>query len=98
MARILKLAAFEEVYWSLDGSERAWIDKVYAQLCLSLSGGKPLRFEWFREKKWGTKRLYFVVDESKQVAVFIAWGDKKDQDALIKKILENKDFYLSLLR
>ena len=64
------------------------------QIAENLNVGKPLHFDWFREKKLGSKRLYFLINENTKKAVLVAFGDKKEQQKIINHILLNKELYL----
>lgn len=89
--------SFKKVFASLDGSERAWIAKMKAQLEEN-PAGKILRFEWFREKKFGTKRLFFLVDDEAEKILFVSFASKKEQQDVIDFVVENKEELLEHLR
>ena len=78
-------------------SEKEWIDKMRDQLVINLRVGKPLRFDWLREKKLGVKRLYYLINEKNQKAVLVAFGPKKEQQHIITHIIINKERYLKLI-
>ena len=60
--------------------------------------GKPLGFEWFREKKYENKRLYFLVDEQNKKILLVAFATKKDQQKVINFIKSNMKELLNYLR
>lgn len=84
---------FSKLFKSLDKRGQAWIVKIKTQLKINPFGGKPLHFEWFREKKFEGKRLYFLVSEKNKKILLLAFGSKKDQQKIIDHILFNKEDY-----
>ena len=71
--------------------------KMRAQLEESITG-KPLRFDWFREKKFENKRLYFLVDQERKKVLLVSFASKKDQEKIIEFIINNKEELFNLLR
>jgi len=63
-------------------------------LKVNLQVGKPLRFDWFREKKFGNKRLYYLINESSNKTVLVAFGTKKEQQNIITYIILNRERFL----
>ena len=63
----------------------------------NLNIGKPLKFNWFREKKFGKKRLYYLTNEKNRKAVLLAFGTKRNQQDIINHIIENREDYLTLI-
>lgn len=74
--RIYKTEMFEKVYGKLDNNDKDWIINQIYKLKENLTG-KPLRFNWFREKKYLNKRLYFLVNEESKIIILVAFGNKK---------------------
>jgi mRNA-degrading endonuclease RelE of RelBE toxin-antitoxin system len=48
--------------------------------------GKPLGVKWFREKKIGKHRMYYLIYEDIQTAYIITLSAKKDQQKIINTI------------
>ena len=89
MFRIFKSATFDKDFDNLDNSEQERVDKILTQL-LERGGevGKPLSgLSFFKEKKFGNKRLYFLIYENFLVILVISISDKKAQQATINRIL-----------
>ena len=76
--KIFETKEFSRIFITLDNNEKLWITNQILKLKENITG-KPLRFSWFREKKFLNKRLYFLINEKKQVIILVAFGDKKDQ-------------------
>ena len=85
---------FDDNFSSLDESEKARVRKIMNQLKENGDNvGKPLRYPYFREKKFEGKRLYFLVYENYMVILAIAISDKKTQQETIDRIvLELKNY------
>ena len=94
MNLVLETETFSKLIEASEKNEQIWIEKMKTQLKENLAVGKPLRYEWFREKKFGNKRLFYLINESTQKAILIAFGTKKEQQKIITHILINKERYL----
>ena len=88
---------FEKLFYTLEKSEQIWIDKIKKKLEENVTG-KPLGFEWFREKKYENKRLYFLVDEQNKKILLVAFAVKKDQQKVIDFIKLNMKELLDYLK
>ncbi len=88
---------FEKLFYTLEKSEQIWIDKIKNKLKENVAG-KPLGFEWFREKKYENKRLYFLVDEQNKKILLVAFATKKDQQKVIDFIKSNMKELLDYLK
>lgn len=62
------------------------IDRSEDQLMRNPYVGKPLGFKWFREKKLGKYRMYYLIYEDLQSVYIITLSDKKDQQKIINTI------------
>ncbi len=94
---VLETEAFSRLFETLEKIEKDWIKKIIEQLKKSADVGKPLRFEWFREKKFGRKRLYYLVYKKSSTILLVAFGSKKKQQKIIEHILQNKEKYKKLV-
>jgi len=63
-----------------------WLSKIEDQLVLNPYVGKPLGFEWFREKKYGKYRLYYLIYEDLIAVYLVTTSEKKDQQKVINTI------------
>ena len=97
MNEVHETETFAKLYDASEKLEKNWIDKVRDQLVVNLTVGKPLRFDWFREKKLGNKRLFYLINTKTEKAVLVAFGTKKEQQKIIDHIISNKQRYLKLL-
>ena len=58
--------------------KKIFIDNIKNQLQENLNVGKPLKFDWFREKRFENKRLYYLINRLTKKAIFVAFGSKKE--------------------
>ncbi|HLD96785.1 MAG TPA: hypothetical protein VI934_00395 [Candidatus Nanoarchaeia archaeon] len=94
---VCETETFSKLYDAAEKSEREWIDGIKDHLMENLRVGKPLRYDWFREKKLGVKRLFYLFNHKTNKAVIVAFGNKKEQQKIINHILSNKERYLKLI-
>lgn len=94
---VLTTVKFAEQYELFEAPEREWIDKMKDQLAKNLRVGKPLHYDWFREKKLRGKRLYFIINARTQKAILIAFAPKKEQQETIRHILLNRKDYFDAI-
>jgi len=85
---------FSKLFDAAEKREQEWIDGIRDQLSENLRIGKPLRFDWFREKKLGNVRLYYLINEKSRKALLVAFGPKKEQQSIIN---HNRERYLRLI-
>jgi mRNA-degrading endonuclease RelE of RelBE toxin-antitoxin system len=62
------------------------VDKIEDQIVENPYTGDPLNVRWFREKRYGKYRIYFLVYEDLQAAIMVAISEKKDQQKVINTI------------
>jgi len=97
MNTVYETEVFSELLEGCDKREKIWIEKIKDQLVNNLQVGKPLHFDWFREKKLGNQRLFYIINESTKKAVLISFGTKKEQQSIINHILANKERYFKFV-
>ncbi|MDD9954422.1 MAG: hypothetical protein OXR66_08890 [Candidatus Woesearchaeota archaeon] len=95
--RVLRTDEFMKEYRTLAQQERFWIYKMQKKFTVHPTG-KILRYSWFREKKFGNKRLYFLVDEETKKVLLIAFDSKKEQQKIIDYVTKNMDALFRFLR
>ena len=70
-----------------------WLSKIEDQLVLNPYVGKPLGFEWFREKKYGKYRVYYLIYEDLRAIYIVAISEKKNQQKTINTIKLFLEFF-----
>ncbi|MBI2574911.1 hypothetical protein HYV82_03430 [Candidatus Woesearchaeota archaeon] len=92
--RIFKTASYDDDCRKLDHSEKLRVDSIVDSLFdAGDSTGKPLGLPFFREKKFGNKRVLYLVYRPKGAILLLAIVDKKSQQATIKVILSRLEEY-----
>ncbi|MDI6722238.1 MAG: hypothetical protein QMD97_01670, partial [Candidatus Aenigmarchaeota archaeon] len=94
---IYETETFSKIFECLTEREKGWIRKMKVQIRSNPRTGKPLRFDWFREKKFENKRLYFIVSMKKPRILLISYASKKEQQKVIDYIMLHKDEYIDFL-
>jgi mRNA-degrading endonuclease RelE of RelBE toxin-antitoxin system len=65
---------------------KEWLDKVECQLAENPYVGDQIRVPWFREKKKGTFRAYYLIYDELRAVYFVGISAKKDQQTVINTI------------
>ena len=69
-------------------TERQAAEKMAVKLAKNPLGGKPLGFNFIREKKIRERRIYFLVYEDLKLVMLVATSGKKNQQVTINHIKE----------
>ncbi len=77
---------FERLLNRLDKPEKERVVKIIFQLKTDPFTGKPLGYRFFREKKFGGKRLYYLVYQELVIVLLVGMSGKKDQQETIEAI------------
>ena len=93
MFRVFRSEWYEKKLNKLSPQEQERVIKFEQQLKQNHLQGKSLGYEFFREKKFNGKRLYFLVYSLHKVVFLITIGDKKSQQQVIEIIKSNLDIY-----
>ena len=95
--QIYETDTFSKLYQAMEKAEQEWIEKIKHQLVLNPKAGRPLKFEWFREKKFGNKRMYYLIYRDVSKILLVSFGTKKEQQAIINQVVENKERYRKII-
>ena len=88
MFRLFTTSEFDNDFLKLDESDKKKVRKIMDELkTKGFDVGKPLGRKYFREKKFGNKRLYFLVYKNELIALAVGISNKKMQKDTINKIL-----------
>ena len=91
--KIFTTEEFDKDFERLDNSLKQQIEKEILQLETNPYVGKPLGYKFFREKKAGSYRIYYLIYDEYIVTFIIALSDKKDQQKTINTIKALIPFY-----
>ncbi|MEK6913666.1 MAG: hypothetical protein AABW47_03270 [Nanoarchaeota archaeon] len=88
MFRVFTTSEFDSDFYNLDESDKKRVRNIMEQL-KEQGGtvGKPLGRPYFREKKFGEKRLYFLVYNQFMIILAVGISNKKMQQETINKII-----------
>jgi len=75
----------------LNNQEFEEVDAIIEQLKENPLIGRPLSYSFLREKRIGSKRIYFLVYENVAIVLLVSASDKKAQQDTIDEIKENLD-------
>lgn len=88
MFKLFTTREFDTDFLNLDESDKIRVRKIMSELKeKGESVGKPLGRKYFREKKFGNKRLYFLVYKDRLIVLAVGISNKKMQQNTINKIL-----------
>ena len=93
MYRVFRSGKYEQKLNKLDKSEFDRVIKFEQSLKIEPYNGKPLGYEFFREKKFYGKIILFLVYEQHNCVFLITITDKKLQRIEINFIKANLDIY-----
>lgn len=95
--QIYETETFSKLYEAMEKVEQEWVNKIKQQLKENPQTGKPLRSDWFREKKFGDKRMYYLIYKDVSKILLVSFGSKREQQKIIDHIVENKERYRKII-
>ena len=98
MARVLSTKEFDTWEKLVPKEYQEQIKGFIEQLKKSRDTGKTLGYPFFREKKMGKYRVYFLVYEDVDTVLLVTISDKKAQQDTIDSIKSQLDYYKELIR
>lgn len=98
MTRVLSTREFDAWEKLLPKDYQDQIKGFIKELKINYDTGKPLGYPFFREKKMGKYRLYFLIYEDVNTVLLITISDKKAQQDTIDNIKSQLDYYKELIR
>ena len=94
MFKVYTTDEFDRRFKKLDKSLQVQIDKQIEQLETNPYVGKPLGYEFFREKKVLNYRFYYLVYNDYIVVFIVSLSDKKDQQEKQLTGFENLSLFI----
>ncbi len=98
MNRVLSTEEFDAWEKLLPKEYQDQIGKAIVQLKESSDVGKQLGYPFFREKKMGKYRIYFLVYEELRTVLLVTISDKKAQQGTIEEIKRELDYYKEIIQ
>lgn len=96
--KVFRTSTFEKEFSKLAKTEQVAIEKFEKKLVESPYLGKPLGYDFLREKKLNGKRVYYLIYQDLIIVLMVAVSGKKAQQATIDSIRGNFDFYRELVK
>ena len=93
MFRTFRSEWYEKKLNKLSNQEQKRVSDFEQSLKQNPLQGRPLGYDFFREKKFNGKRLFFLVYSLHNVVFLITISDKKTQQQVIEVIKANLDVY-----
>ena len=91
--RIYHSSRFDKELLKFDRSFLERVDKIEEQLTENPYVGDPLSVRWFREKKIGKNRIYYIIYEDLKAVFMVGISEKKDQQKAINTIRLLLEFF-----
>ncbi|MBW2974475.1 type II toxin-antitoxin system RelE/ParE family toxin [Candidatus Woesearchaeota archaeon] len=96
--KIYTTEEFDRLYNKLDSGIKRQIAKEIDQLENNPLVGKPLGYNFFREKKVQNYRIYYLIYETYLIVFIVTISGKKDQQKAIDKIKKLLPYYRQLIK
>ena len=84
--RVIFSRHFSEKLAKSEKDFQSWVENILDQLAINPYVGKPLGTKWLREKKFGKKRMYYLLYEEFSAVYLVGISEKKDQPETIALI------------
>ncbi|PJC44594.1 hypothetical protein CO038_03310 [Candidatus Pacearchaeota archaeon CG_4_9_14_0_2_um_filter_39_13] len=91
--KIYHSARFDGELAKFDLDFQRRVDKIEGQLVDNPYTGDPLNVKWFREKRIGKYRVYYLIYEDFSAVFMVGISEKKDQQRVINTIRLMFDFF-----
>jgi len=91
--KVYHSARFEEELVKFDQDFHDKLDKIEDQLVENPYVGDPLNVKWFREKRIGGFRVYYLIYDDLESVFMVGISGKKDQQKVINTIRLLFDYF-----
>ena len=91
--KVYHSARFDSELSKFDKNFQDRVDKIEEQLIQNPYTGDPLGVRWFREKRYGKYRIYFIIYDDLEAVFMVAISEKKDQQKIINTVRLLFDFF-----
>lgn len=98
MVRVVSTKEFDTWEHLLPKEYQKQIEGFIRQLKQNYNVGDIVSYPFFREKKMGKYRVYFLIYEDIETVLLVTISDKKAQQDTIDKIKKELDHYNELIR
>ena len=91
--KVFHSKAFDDKLEKFSREFKEWVEKIEDRLINNPYAGDPLGVRWFREKKHGKFRIYFLIYEDLTSVFMVNISEKKDQQRVINTVKLLLDLY-----
>ena len=91
--KVYRSQSFKRELSKFDKNFQNRVDKIEDELFENPYSGKPLGVRWFREKRYESNRIYYLIYEKLSSVIMVAISGKKDQQKVINTIRWMSDFF-----
>lgn len=98
MNKVLSTQEFDINEKELSKDYQEQVQKIIEELKITGDVGKPLGFPFFREKKMGKYRVYFLIYKEHNTILLVTISDKKTQQETIDEIKRDLPIYKDLIQ
>lgn len=96
--KIFHSSRFDTELSKFDSFFQSQVDKIEDKLLENPYSGDPINVRWFREKKIGKYRIYYLIYEDLESIFMVAISEKKDQQKVIDTIKMFLDIFKEELK
>ena len=86
--RLYQVDSFDDDVQKLNPEQQRQVEKIKEQIIRNPHIGRPLRYNFLREKRMREKRIYFLIYEDIDVVLLLGITGKKAQTDYIDRIVE----------
>jgi len=96
--KVYRTKAFDKEFSKLPKTEQKEVVKFEKEISENPFVGKPISYDFFREKKLNGRRVYYLIYEDFVVVLMVAISDKKAQQSTIDAIKDKLDEYYEIVK
>ena len=91
--KVYRSERFDKELSKFDKNFQNRVDNIEDQLVTNPFAGDPLGINWFREKRYGKYRIYYLIYENLKAVFMVGISKKKDQQKVINTIKLLLEFF-----
>ncbi len=84
--KIYRSERFDKELNKFDENFKKRVDKIEDQLVNNPYSGDSLNVYWFREKRYGKYRIYYIIYDDLESLIMVAISEKNDQQKVINTV------------
>ena len=96
--KVFRTKTFDKNFAKLPNTEQREVEGFEMEISDNPFVGKPLGYDFLREKRLNGRRVYYLIYEDFVVVLMAAISDKKTQQATIDAIKDNLNEYYEMIK